>query len=171
KTPSGAPWIATCNQMQGGDLWWPCKDQPDDEADEVFINVTVPSSLVVASNGRFEGVQKDVDAVTMTGRGGWNTHRWHVTTPINTYGIALNIAPYETITRDYTSVAGDTFPVTFWVLPENKEKGKVLFEDILRQMAFYESVFGPYPFRRDKYGVAGTPHLGMEHQSIIAYGN
>jgi aminopeptidase N len=68
-------------------------------------------------------------------------------------------------------VAGDTFPVTYWVLPENLAKGKVLFEDILRQMAFFESVFGPYPFRGDKYGVAETPHLGMEHQSIIAYGN
>jgi aminopeptidase N len=96
---------------------------------------------------------------------------WHVSTPINTYGIALNIAPYETITRDYTSVAGDTFPVTYWVLPENVAKGKALFEDVLRQMAFFESVFGPYPFRADKYGLAETPHLGMEHQTIIAYGN
>ncbi|MCX6923306.1 MAG: M1 family aminopeptidase, partial [Verrucomicrobia bacterium] len=26
-------------------------------------------------------------------------------------------------------------------------------------------------FRAEKYGVAETPHLGMEHQSIIAYGN
>jgi len=114
---------------------------------------------------------KDIDAVTGKAMPGWNTYSWRVTTPINTYGIALNIAPYQTITRDYTSVAGDTFPVTYWVLPENLEKGKVLFEDILRQMAFFESVFGPYPFRQDKYGVVETPHLGMEHQSIIAYGN
>jgi aminopeptidase N len=171
KTKSGAPWIATCNQMQGGDLWWPCKDQPDDEADEVEINVTVPNPLVDASNGRLNGIEKDMDAVTMKAMPGWNTYRWRVSTPINTYGIALNIAPYETITRDYKSVAGDTFPVTYWVLPENLEKGKILFEDILRQMAFYESIFGPYPFRADKYGVAETPHLGMEHQSIIAYGN
>src|SRR6185503_16139930 len=51
KTKSGAPWIATCNQMQGGDLWWPCKDQPDDEADHVLINATVPKGLFDASNG------------------------------------------------------------------------------------------------------------------------
>jgi aminopeptidase N len=38
-------------------------------------------------------------------------------------------------------------------------------------MAFYERVLGPYPFRNEKYGVVETPHLGMEHQSIIAYGN
>jgi aminopeptidase N len=171
KTEKGAPWIATCNQMQGADLWWPCKDQPDDEAEEVEIRVTVPAPLVVASNGRLEGVESDQDAVTWKAMRGWNTYRWHVSTPINTYGIALNIAPYETISRDYTSVAGDTFPVTYWVLPENLEKGKVLFEDILRQMRAFEELFGPYPFRGDKYGVAETPHLGMEHQSIIAYGN
>jgi aminopeptidase N len=172
KTKSGAPWIATCNQMQGADLWWPCKDQPDDEADAALITVSVPAPLVVASNGHLASVQENWDCLSSEGaRKGWRTFVWQVTTPINTYGIALNIAPYETITRDYTSVAGDTFPVTYWVLPENLEKGKVLFEDILRQMAFFESVFGPYPFRADKYGVAETPHLGMEHQSIIAYGN
>jgi aminopeptidase N len=162
KTRSGAPWIATANQMQGADLWWPCKDQPDDEADSVDIHVTVPRPLVCASNGKLVRVEE---------KHGERTFHWHVSTPINTYGIALNIAPYETITRDYTSVAGGTFPVTYWVLPENLAKGKVLFEDILRQMRAFEELFGPYPFRADKYGVAETPHLGMEHQSIIAYGN
>jgi aminopeptidase N len=162
KTPSGAHWIATANQMQGADLWWPCKDQPDDEADSVVINVTVPKPLVCASNGQLFGVYDAESTRTFT---------WHVTTPINTYGIALNIAPYETISRDYTSIAGDTFPVTYWVLPENLAKGKVLFEDILKQMRGLEELFGPYPFRADKYGVAETPHLGMEHQTIIAYGN
>jgi aminopeptidase N len=37
-------------------------------------------------------------------------------------------------------------------------------------MYFFEEILGPYPFRADKYGVAQTPHLGMEHQTIIAYG-
>ena len=171
RTPSGAHWIATANEMQGADLWWPCKDQPDDEAERVMIWVTVPKSLVVASNGRLGDVIEDYDGVAGERREGWHEFQWFVSTPINTYGIALNIAPYQTITRDYTSVAGDTFPVTYWVLPENLDRGKVLFEDILRQLAFCERVFGPYPFRRDKYGVAETPYLGMEHQTIIAYGN
>jgi aminopeptidase N len=163
RTPSGAPWIATANQMQGADLWWPCKDQPDDEPGAMDIRVTVPDPLVCASNGKLVSVSPAEE--------GWHTFHWHVSTPINAYGIALNIAPYQTITRDYTSVAGEVFPVTYWVLPENLDKGKVLFEDILRQMRYFEELFGPYPFRADKYGVAETPHLGMEHQSIIAYGN
>ena len=163
KTKDGSPWIATANQMQGADLWWACKDQPDDEARSADILVTVPEPLVCASNGTLVEVKP--------AEKGWHTFHWRVSTPINSYGVALNIAPYKTITRDYQSVAGQTFPVTYWVLPENLEKGKVLFEDILRQMAAFEQLFGPYPFRADKYGVAETPHLGMEHQSIIAYGN
>ena len=163
ETRSGEPWIATANQMQGADLWWPCKDQPDDEPEGMDILVTVPEGLTCASNGRL------VD--TWSPEKKWTTFHWEVTTAINAYGVALNIAPYKTISTDYTSTAGDTFPITFWVLPENYEKGKELFKDIVRQVRFFEETFGPYPFRGDKYGVAETPHLGMEHQSIIAYGN
>jgi len=38
-------------------------------------------------------------------------------------------------------------------------------------MDFYESTVGPYPFGDEKMGVVETPHLGMEHQTINAYGN
>jgi aminopeptidase N len=163
ETADGSPWIATANQMQGADLWWPCKDQPDDEPAGMDIVVTVPKPLVCASNGRLVSTEELEK--------GWLTYHWNVSTPINVYGVALNIAPYKTIARDYESVTGEVFPITYWVLPENYDKGLVLFEDILRQTRWFEETFGPYPFRRDKYGVAETPHLGMEHQSIIAYGN
>jgi len=162
KTPSGEHWIATSNQMQGADLWWPCKDQPDDEADSMRIRASVPQGLVCASNGRLHDV---------TNEDGWTTYDWRVSTPINTYGVALNIAPYEKISQEVESIHGDKYTITYWVLPENLEQGRVLFADILEQMRWFESVYGPYPFRGDKYGVVETPHLGMEHQSIIAYGN
>jgi aminopeptidase N len=32
-------------------------------------------------------------------------------------------------------------------------------------------MIGPYPFGQEKVGIAETPHLGMEHQTINAYGN
>jgi len=163
RTGDGSPWIATSCQGEGADLWWPCKDQPSDEPDAFDLHVTVPVPLVCASNGRLVS-REDAGK-------GWQTWNWHVSTPINNYGIALNIAPYATIEGELQSVAGETFPVTYWVLPENRAKGEALFEEILADLRFFEDVFGPYPFRIDKYGVAETPHLGMEHQSITAYGN
>ncbi len=36
---------------------------------------------------------------------------------------------------------------------------------------FFERRLGPYPWGQEKLGIAETPHLGMEHQTINAYGN
>ena len=35
----------------------------------------------------------------------------------------------------------------------------------------FEYWFGPYPFYEDGYKLVEAPHLGMEHQSAVAYGN
>lgn len=163
RTADGQPWIATSNQSDGADLWWPCKDHPSDEPDSMAITITVPDPLIVASNGHLrEAIQSD---------DGTRTYRWFVSTPINNYCVALNIAPYSSIEDEYESVTGESIPVTFWVLPENYQKGAALFPQFSEHLRFYERWLGPYPFRADKYGVAETPHLGMEHQTIIAYGN
>ncbi|MGH7180240.1 MAG: M1 family aminopeptidase, partial [Tepidisphaeraceae bacterium] len=163
RTPSGAPWIATTCVNEGADLWWPVKDHPSDKPDSMSLHITVPNGLVVATNGRARGERGNGDST--------KTFDWHISTPISMYNVALNIAPYRTITRDFISVTGERFPVTFWVLPENYEKGLTLVPEMLEHLRFYEGLLGPYPFRADKYGVAETPHLGMEHQTIIAYGN
>ena len=161
RTASGAPWVATSSFMEGADLWRPVKDHPSDEPDSTRLHVTVPAPLVVASNGRPEGVDEE---------SGLRTYHWFVSTPINNYDVALNIAPYEVLEATLASVAGDTIPVSFWVLPEDLEAGRRLMPEILDHLRFYEATLGPYPFRADKYGVAQTPFLGMEHQTIIAYG-
>jgi aminopeptidase N len=162
KTPSGAHWIATSCQGEGADIWWPVKDHVSDEPDSMGLHVRIPKPLVAACNGRLRSTEDHGD--------GTATYHWYVSTPINAYNIALNIAPYRLIQEPYTSVAGESFPLVLYVLPEDYEKGKILFEEIKEHIAFYEKLLGPYPFRKDKYGVAQTPHLGMEHQSIIAYG-
>jgi aminopeptidase N len=162
RTASGAPWIATSNQGEGADVWWPVKDHVSDRPDSMAIRVRVAEPLVVASNGRLRRVEEHGD--------GTRTFHWFVSTPISTYNVALNIAPYRVIEQEFTSVAGDRFPVQFYVLPESYEKGVAFFPEILDHLRFFEELLGPYPFRADKYGVAQTPHLGMEHQTIIAYG-
>lgn len=35
----------------------------------------------------------------------------------------------------------------------------------------FEYWFGPYPFYEDGYKLVESSHLGMEHQSAVAYGN
>ncbi len=162
KTKSGAHWIATSCQTQGADLWWPNKDHVSDEPDSMSLSITVPADLYVATNGQLKSILDEGSDK--------KTYNWYISTPINNYNVALNIAPYEVIEDELTSVSGEPFPVLFYVLPEDLSKGKKLMVEIKEHLEFYEKYLGPYPFRRDKYGVVQTPHLGMEHQTIIAYG-
>lgn len=162
RTPSGAPWVGVAVQTTGSWVWWPNKDHPSDRADSVAVNITMPQDLVVASNGRLRGISMEDDQ--------WKTWHWFVSTPISNYNITLNAAPYETITDTYTSTAGDEIDLIFWILPEFLEQGKELFPQFAEQLRHMEEIAGPYPFRAEKYGVAHSPYLGMEHQSINAYG-
>jgi len=161
--PNGAPWIATSCQTAGADLWWPVKDHPSDEPDSMDIAFTVPDTLVAASNGRLEGVERASDST--------KTFRWDVSTPINTYAVTLNVGPYTAIDTTYRSVAGTDVPVSFYALSSDTGPARSSLPHFLDHVRFLEETLGPYPFRADKYGIAQTPFLGMEHQTLIAYGN
>lgn len=162
KTESGEDWVGVTCQGGGADVWWPCKDHPSDEPDSALLNFTVPVNLVCASNGKLRYI--------LANKEGTRTYSWFVSTPINNYGISLHAAPYDTIQYTYTSVTGEEIPVTIWVLPESMEKAREHCPEFLDHLRWYEELLGPYPFRADKYGVAETPYLGMEHQTIIANG-
>lgn len=162
RTPSGDPWVGVAVQSTGAWLWWPNKDHPSDRPDSAAVHLTMPDDLVVASNGRLRGTSNPEE--------GWKSWHWFVSTPISNYNITLNAAPYEVISESYTTVSGDEMEITFWVLSEYLEQGQALFPQLAQQIRFMEEIAGPYPFRADKYGLAHAPYLGMEHQSMNAYG-
>ena len=163
ETNDGKPWIATAVQGEGCDLFWPCKDHFSDKADSMRIRVTVPTGLYVASNGVLKNITVLQNKTT--------EFDWFLSEPASDYNIALNIGPFERVQQQYTSINGTDIPVEFWVLPENRQKASnLLTNDVYQQMAFFESVLGPYPWGQQKLGFVETPHLGMEHQTINAYG-
>ena len=163
KTADGSDWIVNAQQNDGADLWFPCKDHPSDEADSVSLHITVPNNLYVASNGKLQTINENEEDT--------RTFYWLMSNPINNYNIALNIAPYKIIEQNYKSVAGDSFPIIFYALPESVEKAKDIVDQTVKFLDFYEKYLGPYPYRTEKLGIAETPHLGMEHSTILAYGN
>lgn len=163
KTADGSDWIANAQQNDGADLWFPVKDHPSDEADSVALHITIPNNLYVASNGKLQNIKENQDNT--------KTYHWMMSNPINNYNIVLNIAPYKIVEQNYKSVSGETFPIIFYALPESAEKAKDIVNQTAKFLAFYEKYLGPYPFRAEKLGIAETPHLGMEHSTIIAYGN
>ena len=51
------------------------------------------------------------------------------------------------------------------------EKAKEQFKQVPMMLQAFEHWFGPYPFYEDGFKLVQSPHLGMEHQSAVAYGN
>ena len=162
KSKSGDDWVTLTCQGGGADIWFPCKDHPSDEADSVATHFTVPANLLCNGSGKLLS--------SLDNKNGTKTWNWFSHTPINNYNVMFYLGHYHIIRYDYTSVTGETIPFTVWVLPESLEKAKVHAPQFLLHMKVNEEILGPYPFRIDKYSVVETPHLGMEHQTAIAYG-
>jgi len=161
-TPDGRPWIATTTEGYGCDLLWPCLDFPEGEPGEALLHITAPPGLKAPSNGRLLGVDMLPD-----GRSLWH---WRARQP-NTYAIAINLGPYEVIEGRYRSRYGNEIPLAYWYLPGEEAQARALFAEFAPTLDFFETVIGPYPFGDEKLGVVETPHKGMEHQTINAYGN
>lgn len=156
------PWVATTAEGYGCDLFWPCLDFPQGEPELVDLHITVPAGLKAPSNGKLLRVQTLDDGRTI-----WH---WRAKSP-NPYDVALNIAPYQELSAEYKSRFGNSFPLQYWYLPGREDKAKGLFAEFAPTVDFYESMIGPFPWGDEKLGVVETPHLGMEHQTINAYGN
>jgi aminopeptidase N len=158
----GGTWIATANQGLGASVWWPNKDTQADEPDSQRIAITVPKPLVNVSNGRLRSVTEHDD--------GTATWEWFVASPINNYDVAVNAGSY---THFGGIFQGELGPLTldFWPLEHNLEKAREQFEQVPVNLACFEHWFGPFPWYEDGYTLVETPHLGMEHQSAVAYGN
>ncbi|WP_400261102.1 M1 family metallopeptidase [Sphingobacterium sp. SG20118] len=163
KDSNDKPWIASANQGVGASLWWPNKDHQSDEPDSVLISVTVPKDLMNVSNGRLRSVETIGKKKSK--------FNWFVSNPINNYNIAINIGDYVHFQDSFNGEKGK-LDIDYYVLRENKNRAKPHFEANVKPMlSAFEYWFGPYPFYEDSFKLVETSHLGMEHQSGIAYGN
>lgn len=162
KTSDCRDWIATSCQVDGADLWFPCKDYQWDRPDSVKLAFTVPDGLKAVSNGVLKDTIRHGNHTT--------TYVWEVGTPINNYAIALNVGPFVQLKDGFTSLYGDAIDFSYWVLPENQDAAAQLYPNIKSYLAFIEKNIGPYPFRKEKLGLVEVPFVGMEHQTIIGFG-
>ncbi len=163
KDSRGNPWIAITCQNEGGKIFFPCKDHPSDEPDEgADLLITVPRGLVVAGPGLL---------VSQKNKGPFTTFHWRTRYPISNYCLVFNIGRFKKVSRTYTTVNHNTVPMEFYVLEENAHRADSLLQLLEEACRILEKYFGEYPWVNEKIGVCETPHLGMEHQTLIAYGN
>ena len=163
KDKSGNPFISVACQGLGASVWWPNKDHQSDEVDSMLISIAVPKDLDEVSNGRLRSIQDQPD--------GYRKHNWFVANPINNYTVSFYIGKYAHWTDTYN---GEKGPLTldFWSLKEDSAKARPHWDaDVKPMIESFEHWFGPYPWYKDGYKLVQAPHLGMEHQSAVAYGN
>ncbi len=158
----GRPWVVTANQGLGASVWWPNKDTQADEPDSQRVAITVPDPMMDVSNGRLRSTVHNPDKTT--------TYEWFVASPINNYDVAVNAGQYAHWTDSYKGEAGK-LSMDFWPLDYHKAAAEREFVQAKTMLQCFEHWFGPYPWYTDGYKLVETPHLGMEHQSAIAYGN
>jgi len=158
----GNPWVATANEGLGASVWWPNKDYFGDEPDSQRVAITVPDSMINVSNGRMRGRKRNGDGTT--------TYEWFVNEPINNYNIAVNAGSYERFFDVYQGEGG-TLSLDYYALRYHVADARKQWAQVKPMLKCFESWFGPYPWYRDGYKLVEAPHLGMEHQSAVAYGN
>jgi aminopeptidase N len=59
----------------------------------------------------------------------------------------------------------------YYVLEENAGQAEKLLDLFEQSCRIHEKYFGEYPWVKERIAASETPHLGMEHQTNIAYGN
>ncbi len=158
----GRPWMSVACQGLGASVWYPCKDHQSDEPDEgASLTIITPHELMGIGNGRL---------ISTIEKEGKSMHRWEVRNPINNYNIIPYIGAYQHFEESYTGEDGK-LGLSYWVLDYNMEKARSQFRQVPEMLKCFEYWMGPYPFYEDGFKLIESPHLGMEHQSGIAYGN
>jgi aminopeptidase N len=159
KDMNGKPWVSVACQGLGASVWYPCKDHQSDEPDfGAALNIYSPDGLKGIGNGRpGRSDQK-------------NWSRWVVRNPINNYNIIPYIGDYVSWQETYKGLKGN-LDLSYYVLREDSAKAVAQFKEVPKMLEAFEYWMGPYPFYEDGFKLVQSPHLGMEHQSAVAYGN
>ena len=162
KDEKGRDWMSVAVQGLGASAWFPNKDYLGDEPDNgMELEIIAPKGMVGVGNGRLVSTKNLKDKTTST---------WKVVNPINNYNIIPYIGHYVNFKDTYEGEKGK-LDLNYYVLDYNLEKAKSQFEQAKLMLKSFEHWFGPYPFYEDSFKIIEAPHLGMEHQSGIAYGN
>jgi aminopeptidase N len=142
--------------------WWPCKQSLTDKIDSADLWFTVPTGTMAGSNGRLQ-------TVTPIGTTA-SRYEWKTIYPIEYYLISTAIAPYVQHTQMlHFSGSTDSMPVQHFVydtaLLYTRFKSALDSTPVI--VDYFSSLYGRYPFWKEKYGHCIAPLSGgMEHQTM-----
>ncbi len=155
-THTGTPVMWTLSEPYGSRDWWPCKNGLDDKADSIDVIITAPAAYTAASNGLRQSI------ITI---GTNKTTHWKHRYPIATYLICMAVTNYDEFT-DSVQIGTVNLPMQTFCYPEFLSIFQTNTPLVLATMQYYSSVFGDYPFIKEKYGhVQFGWSGGQEHQT------
>jgi len=161
-TQGGNPVLSTLNEPYGAQDWFPTKQSLNDKIERFDIKVTTPSQYSVASNGK-------LISETILGNGQKLTF-WRTNYPTTAYLIALSITNFVKLND---TMGNPPFPFVNYIYPATAANTTSIanIEWTKTVMNTFETYFGLYPFRNEKYGhMEFTAGGGMEHQTMSSMG-
>lgn len=163
------PIIATLSTPYLAHYWYPCKDGPEDKPDSVFMNITIPDTtiagveLMAISNGILESVETN---------GNKKTFMWRHRYPIVTYYVMAAISNYVSFQDNFNGTGGESFPLDYYVFENHLNTAQQGIAQLPEAIQFFSDVFGPYPFREEKYGMTQLGFYGaIENQTNTIQNN
>ena len=159
-TVSGDTVLWTLSEPYGAQDWWPCKNSLNDKADSVEIIIRTPERYKVASIG----LLKTIDTAN-----GYVRYHYKSNYPIAAYLVAVAVAEYNYY-EEYLQLGTDSLLMEYYLYPNNTFSGSS--HGMEGYIKFFDSLFGEYPFIKEKYGHADfTFGGGIEHQTMSFMGN
>lgn len=156
---NGTPILSTLNEPYGAQDWFPTKQSMNDKIDRFDFKITTPSQYSVAANGKL------MSETTLPS--GQKLTFWRTMYPTSAYLIALSITNFVKLND---TMGNPPFPFVNYLYPTTVNNPSIMADiDWTKQiMNTFETYFGPYPFRNEKYGHMEFQFNGtcMEHQTM-----
>jgi len=150
--------VYVASEPDGAAYWYPVNDHPLDKATYTF-KITVPDGYIVAANGQQQQVVDNPDPTT--------TYTWETRDELASYLATVSIAKF----KEVTSVGPHDLPIRHYFPANQADSLTKTFADFGDIIAYYERVFGTYPFEAAGAVVADTRlSFALETQTLILFG-
>ncbi|MEO0042562.1 MAG: hypothetical protein RL329_2010 [Bacteroidota bacterium] len=157
---NNVPILWTLSEPYGSRDWWPSKLDLNDKVDSIDVFVKVPAGNKVASNGILVAEY----ALDSTSKMVIWKHRY----PITPYLVAIAVTNYVEFTEKIP-LRGDTLNCLNYVYPEYLATARQKSPEIIPIMQLFDSLFAPYPFKKEKYGHAQWGWGGGEEHQTMSF--
>jgi aminopeptidase N len=150
--------IFIAGEPRGSETWFPANAHPADKA-TYTLRLTVDEPFSVVANGLLvETIEHDGKVTTV----------WDSPDPMATYLVTFHAGRLDTIERE----GPRGIPLRLAFADGVGEGQRVMFDRLPEMIAYFETVFGPYPFVAAGGTVVDAPILfALETQTIPIYGS